>query len=115
VAAACAVARPEVFFGELEAAGLHLVERVALSDHAVFPTRLRERMSVGNRPWLVTAKDSARGNLPSRARPVGRILEPTSACEKAVDDLVNLLPASSDQSGVLESAPSISRTSRGTR
>src|ERR1035437_5319676 len=37
VGAACSVARPEIFFRELEEAGLQLLERAALPDHARFP------------------------------------------------------------------------------
>lgn len=115
VRAACAVARPDVFFRELESAGLRLAERVALPDHARFPAALLGRMAGENHPWLVTAKDAAREDLPPRARAVGRIPDLSPACAEAVDELVRALPDPRDQSGVLESAPSISRTRSGTR
>jgi len=115
VGAACAVARPELFFRDLEAAGLRVVERVALSDHARFPKALRRRMADGNRPWLVTAKDASRGALPPAVLVAARLLEISPDSVQAVDGMVRLLAASSGQSGVLESAPSNSRTRRGTR
>ena len=115
VAAACAVARPEIFFRELEALGLRLVERESLPDHAGFPRDLLRRMTDGIRPWLVTAKDAARATLPEGTRAVGRIVELSTDSVLAADGLVDLLPRTTPQSGVLESDPSISRTRRGTR
>jgi tetraacyldisaccharide-1-P 4'-kinase len=115
VDAACAVARPEIFFRELEASGLRLVERESLPDHAGFPDSLLRRMVDGIRPWLVTAKDASRAPLPKGARAVGRISELSPDSVVAVDGLVDLPPRNTPQSGVLESDPSISRTSRGTR
>ncbi|HXP90514.1 MAG TPA: tetraacyldisaccharide 4'-kinase [Fibrobacteria bacterium] len=77
---ACAVARPEIFFRELEEAGLRLEERVALSDHARFPGKLIRRMEAGPIPWLVTEKDSFRQKLPPRTRAVRRcpVLSPNA-------------------------------------
>lgn len=115
VRAACAVARPEIFFRDLEAAGLLLVERAARPDHARFHAELLRRMADGNSPWLVTEKDASRGNLPPRARIVRRILELSADSVRAADSMVRLLPAGTHQIGVLDSAPGISRTSRGTR
>ena len=92
VAAACAVARPEVFFDELESAGLRVVERLAFQDHARFPASLLRRMEDGKRPWLVTAKDASRKSLPGAVHAVGRIVEVSPDSVLAVDGLVGLLP-----------------------
>jgi len=93
VCAACAVARPEIFFRELENAGLHLVERVALGDHARFPRGLLRRMGAGSLPWLVTEKDSFRQKLPQRAQVIRRSVVLSGDAVEAVDEMLSLLPA----------------------
>jgi len=92
VCAACAVARPEIFFRELEEAGLHLVERIALADHAPFPRSLLRRMGDGSLPWLVTEKDSFRQKLPHRVRPIRRRVVLSGDAVGAVDDMLSRLP-----------------------
>ncbi|HNY29939.1 MAG TPA: tetraacyldisaccharide 4'-kinase [Fibrobacteria bacterium] len=74
--AACAVARPEVFFRDLERSGIQLVERVALGDHRRFPKRLLERMAHDPDGWVVSAKDAARGGLPAGVWVARRSLDP---------------------------------------
>jgi tetraacyldisaccharide-1-P 4'-kinase len=92
VGAACAVARPEIFFRELESAGLHLVERVALADHARFPRSLVRRMEAGSLPWVVTEKDWFRQKLPSQVRPIHRSVVLSAEAVEAVDDMLSQLP-----------------------
>lgn len=75
--AACSLARPEVFFAQLEESGVRLLERVALRDHRRFPGGLRERLASDPGGWVVSAKDAARGGLPAGVRVAHRSLDPT--------------------------------------
>jgi tetraacyldisaccharide-1-P 4'-kinase len=92
VSAACAVACPEIFFGDLDAAGLCLAERVAFPDHARFPRRLISRMERDDRIWLATEKDAARGKLPRGTRAVRRILTVREDAARSIDLLADGLP-----------------------
>jgi len=88
---ACAVARPEIFFRELEEVGLRVEERAALADHARFPAALTRRMETDPIPWLVTEKDAFRQKLPSVAKVIRRSLVLSAAAVEAIDRMVSPL------------------------
>jgi len=99
VVAACSVARPEAFFRELEKAGLEVVERLAFGDHRRFDRReVREAIARHpDTPWVVTAKDAARGELarlPEGSFAMGRILSPSESATNSVDALMEALRSS---------------------
>jgi tetraacyldisaccharide-1-P 4'-kinase len=87
--AACAVARPEVFFADLEALGVRLLERVAIGDHAKFSRGLLKRMALEPSAWVVTEKDAARGGLPGGVRVASRILDPTTRMRDTIQALID--------------------------
>lgn len=87
--AACAVARPDVFFSDLEAAGVRLLERVAVRDHARFSRDVLERMAREPSTWVVTEKDAARGGLPGGVRVASRILDPTTRMRDTIQALID--------------------------
>lgn len=89
--AACAVARPHVFFADLQSDGVELVERVALRDHARFPRRLVQRMAVKPQEWVVTEKDAARGGLPEGVQVARRRLDPSLPIQERIGRLVGSL------------------------
>lgn len=86
--AACAVARPEVFFMDLEASGVRLLERVALGDHTRFSRGLLGRMAVDPSAWVVTEKDAARGGLPPGVRVAHRTLDPIPQVRGTIQALI---------------------------
>lgn len=65
VAAFCGIARPEQFFAGLEAAGLHLVARIAFPDHHRYSAANMERLAAathkaGAAALITTEKDQVR-------------------------------------------------------
>src|SRR5207247_690103 len=65
VLAFCAIARPEGFFSLVQQAGLVMVERLALRDHArlgpdALTVRLKRAAEAGARAFITTAKDEVK-------------------------------------------------------
>lgn len=92
VVAAASIARPDAFFADLERHGLVVVERLAFADHARFPRSAVDRAIERHPgiPWLITAKDAARGELeilPTGSVAVERRLNPGPEMERILDEL----------------------------
>ncbi|MBK9577175.1 MAG: tetraacyldisaccharide 4'-kinase [Fibrobacterota bacterium] len=92
--AACAVARPDVFFADLEALGVRLLERVAFRDHAGFSRDVLERMAREPSAWVVTEKDAARGGLPPGVRVAHRKLDPMPEVRGTIKTLIERISPS---------------------
>lgn len=86
--AACAIARPEAFFADLEAAGIELVERVACRDHSRFPKPLLRRMAAKPTEWVVTEKDAARTGIPAGVGVAQRRLNPSPSIRTRIEAMV---------------------------
>ncbi len=88
VVAACAIARPEVFFQDLRNMGLTLVETISFGDHLRFDPSTLARIASkhSEATWVITEKDQARGEsrLLPQAFVARRNLSPT-------DDLVQFV------------------------
>ena len=96
VVAATSIARPQAFFSDLERHGLVVVESIAFADHARFCRKTVDRTMSRHPgiPWLVTAKDAARGELeilPTGSVAVERGLNPGPEMERRLDELARSL------------------------
>lgn len=96
VVAATSIARPDGFFVDLERHGLVVVERLGFADHARFCRKTVDRAMSRHPgiPWLVTAKDAARGELvilPTGSVAVERRLDPGPEMERMLDELAGSL------------------------
>ncbi len=96
VVAASSIARPQAFFTDLERHGLVVACALAFGDHSRFSRQLVERTIARHpgTPWLITAKDAARGELarlPPGSIAVERRLIPTPTVERIVDGIAKSL------------------------
>lgn len=99
VVAAASIARPDAFFADLERRGLVVVERLGFADHARFSRSAVDRAIERHPgvPWLITAKDAARGELeilPAGSVAVERRLNPGPEMQRMLDELAKSLSIS---------------------